>query len=198
MRRGCDSSGAVRVALALAFLLSGAAALPTAARAGDSAAREALVGVWVRVDGGADEAARAEAIERATAGLPVPIRSVARAVMRRSVHPAERYEIRTAEPGLWIRADERAPVTARLDGALDHDPAAEVRSRALVDGFEQAWRADASTQGRTRWRLIGEPPALVVTTRVEDARFSAPLVYTTRYERLEPGDVRTDEPSATR
>lgn len=184
--RACTWLGSV-VAIG-AIVATGLLALPIDVRAQASGrAQASLVGVWLRVEHAADEADRARAIEHATADMPVLIRRIARGVMRRSIHPVERYEIRPAGPGLTIRADGAAPVGARLDGGLDRDPSAEVRSFAREVGFEQHWRTDRSTYGRTRWRLIDGARRLVVTTRVEDARFSAPLVYETRYERLLAG-----------
>lgn len=158
---------------------------PTMSRAESSDPAAAFVGTWFRVDSEADEADRARAIDRATDGMSPLVRSIARSVMRRSTRPVDRYEIRSSSPGLWIRADDEDPTTARLDGELDHDPNAVVRSRFWEGGFEQIWRSDDSTHGRTRWRIEAAKHHLRVTTHVEDARFSAPLVYTTGYARRE-------------
>lgn len=179
----------VRLLLVTGGLAGALLATTGVGRAEEERAHTLLVGVWLRVEAEADDARRHEAIERATAEMSALIRPVARGMMRRSVRPATRYEIRPGEPGLSIRADDDEPVTARLDGELDRDPEAVVRSHATADGFEQIWRTDDSTHGRTRWQLAEETRRLVVTTRVEDSRFTAPLVYATRYERL----ARVDE-----
>lgn len=179
----------LRVLLAMAGLAGAFFAMTGVGRGEGASARPLLVGVWLRVDSEADDARRREAIERATADMSALIRPVARGMMRRSVRPAARYEILPSDPGLSIRADDDEPVTARLDGALDRDPEAEVRSHPIDDGFEQIWRTDDSTHGRTRWQLVEGTRRLVVTTHIEDSRFSAPLVYAARYERAaRPGE----------
>lgn len=173
-----------RVSMRVALVATVFATFAASGRAQTVDGSGALIGDWIRIEHDADDARRTEAIERSTAELPALIRGIARGLMSRSTRPARRYAIRAAEPGLSIRADDEAPVVARLDGKPDPDPSADVWSRALSDGFEQIWRKDESTHGRTRWRLLPDPPQLVVGTRVEDGRFSAPLVFETRYRRL--------------
>jgi len=201
--------------LVLSFLLfslglQGFAAFPVStAAAAEPFDPERLAGVWVRTQRSEDEALRRAAIEQLTQPMSFVVRGLARAIMTRSIRPAERYVIRPAEVGLSIRADDEAPVTALLNGQLDHDPDARVRSRPLRDGFIQTWRAgreqdrDGSgagtgagnegedgeaSDGTTTWRLDAKDELLRVTVTVYDPRFPHPLVYTTTYRRLEGTD----------
>jgi len=166
-----------------------------------------LTGVWIRTQRSEDDARRRGAIEEITQPMSFVVRGLARAVMTRSIRPAERYVIREAEVGLSIRADDEAPVTALLNGQLDHDPEARVRSRPLADGFVQTWQAGRdggrdgggagarsqdedgeASHGTTTWRLDANDGLLRVTVTVHDERFPHPLVYTTTYRRSEGSD----------
>lgn len=165
---------------------------------------ERLTGVWIRTQRSEDDARRRAAVEELTQPMSFVIRGLARAVMTRSIRPAERYVIRPAEVGLSLRADDEAPETALLNGQPDPDPDASVTSRLLADGFVQTWRAgreqarDGSgagarnedddgeaSHGTTTWRLDENDELLRVTVTVHDDRFPHPLVYTTTYRRSE-------------
>ena len=156
---------------------------------------ERITGVWIRSQRSEDDARRRAAIEEITQPMSFFIRGLARTVMKRSIRPAERYVIRAADIGLSIRAEDEAPETALLNGELDSDPDATVRSRPLADGFVQTWQArreesrdEDVNRGTTTWRLDANDELLRVTVTVHDERFPHPLRYTTTYRRSDdPG-----------
>lgn len=174
-------------ALCVVLFLAG-----SAGASADAFDPERITGVWIRTRRSEDDALRRAAIEKVTQPMSFAIRGLARAVMTRSIRPAERYVIRPAEVGLSIRADDEEPVTALLNGRLDPDPDARVRSRLLADGFIQTWQEGRGevgdgdgdgNHGTTTWRVDANDGLLGVTVTVHDERFPHPLVYTTTYRR---------------
>jgi hypothetical protein len=161
--------------------LACAACLAVAAPA-QEAALGAFAGTWVRDQRERDDAARDAAIARATEPLSAAFRPIARGVMRKRMVPAERYVI---EPGAApsIR-NETTGVAVPVNGlphVIEEDH--EVTSRIVAAGeIEQVWKHGES-HGTTRWRLAPDRDHIVISQRVDDSHFEAPIVYTTTYRR---------------
>jgi hypothetical protein len=161
-----------RLALALAV---GALALS----AGATTEVGGFAGTWVRHARERDDAARDQMIERVTEPMSVAFRGFARGVMRRRMVPAERYVI---EAGDAPRIRNDRGVDYPLDGqprVIDKDR--EVTSRVADGGIEQSWK-EGESHGTTTWRLE-DPDHLIVTQRVIDPHFEAPIEYSTSYRR---------------
>jgi hypothetical protein len=149
------------------------------------AALDALAGTWVRDQRERDDAARNEAIVRATEPLSFAFRGFARGVMRRRMVPAESYAIEPggAEPTIRNGTTGVAvPVTGRPHVfEKDH----EVTSRIVAAGeIEQVWKHGSESHGITRWRLAPDGDHLVISQRVHDPHFEQPIEYSTTYRRV--------------
>jgi hypothetical protein len=98
--------------------------------------------------------------------------------------PTERYVVERAEGTLQIRNDKG------MVYLIDGQPRAtgensEVTSRLSERGeIEQSWKEGPDSHGTTTWRLADDRH-LTVSQRVFDSHFSAPLEYSTTYERAE-------------
>jgi hypothetical protein len=165
----------------LAAVLSAAwlAALPVDAAA---AGLDGFTGTWVRSERERDDAARDAMIVRVTEPMSFTFRGFARGVMRRRMVPIERYVIEQIAGSARIRNDKG------MEFPLDGRPHVtgkdrEVTSRLMETGeIEQTWKEGADSHGVTTWRL--EPDGrLVVSQRVVDSHFEAPLEYSTTYRR---------------
>ena len=149
----------------------------------EEAALGALAGTWVRDQRERDDAARNEAIARATEPLSFAFRGFARGVMRRRMVPTESYAIEPGGDAPLIRngtTGVAVPVNGRPHVfEKDH----EVTSRIVAPcEIEQVWRHGES-HGVTRWRLVPAGDQLVISQRVNDSHFEAPIEYSTTYRR---------------
>ena len=141
-----------------------------------------FAGTWVRTARARDDAARDAMIVRATEPMSFAFRGFARGVMRRRMVPTERYVVERAEGALQIRNDKG------MVYPIDGQPRAtgersEVTSRLSDRGeIEQSWKEGSDSHGTTTWRLDGEG-RLIVSQRVVDSHFEAPLEYSTTYRR---------------
>jgi hypothetical protein len=155
------------------------AALPTAVSA---AGPDAFLGTWVRVEREQDDAARDAMIVRATEPMSFAFRGFARSVMRKRMVPTERYVVEQVAGVAQIRNDKG--VVVPLDGRPRvFASQREVTSRFTETGeIEQTWKEGPDSHGVTTWKL--EPDGrLVISQRVVDPHFAAPLEYSTTYRR---------------
>ena len=170
----------MRSAIATAVLGGVAlAALPVAAA---PAGLVAFTGTWVRTERERDDAARDAMIVRVTEPMSYAFRGFARGVMRKRMVPVERYVIEQGAGAARIRNDKG--VEFPLDGrphVTGKDR--EVTSRLSETGeIEQVWRESSDSHGVTTWR-VEDGGRLVVSQRVFDSHFEAPLEYSTTYRR---------------
>jgi hypothetical protein len=138
-------------------------------------------GTWVRDARERDDAARDAMIVRITEPMSFAFRDFARGVMRRRMIPIEQYVVERGADAPQVRDDKDRvfPLDGRahLTGK-NH----EVTSR-LADGeIEQSWQEGPDSYGTTTWRLEGDDH-LIVSQRVIDPHFEAPIEYSTRYRR---------------
>ena len=147
----------------------------------------AYTGVWVRSDRQRDDLARAAEIDRATQGLPLLVRGIARVVIRRSMRPPERYVIRVDGEGLQIAADDDPEAVFRPGPEAAEVASGDetVTTRIAAGVPEKAWRHGENTHGSTRWRLLAgdDDEILTVEEEVHDRRMGVPLDIRTRYRR---------------
>ena len=166
--------GRLAAILAVAALASYAGAVPTDLGG--------FAGTWVRDARERDDAARDEMIVRVTEPMSLAFRGFARGVMRRRMVPVERYAIEAGEVPR-IRNDKG------VEHPLDGQPRVmgegrEVTSRLVGGEIEQSWK-EGESHGTTTWRLE-DSDHLVVTQRVIDPHFTAPIEYATSYRRATP------------
>jgi hypothetical protein len=117
--------------------------------------------------------------------------------MRRRMVPAEGYTIEPAS--LAQRAEgERSPsgadspsirnettgVAVPVNGITQvFEKGHEVTTRIVAAGeIEQVWKREGS-HGTTRWRLAPDGDHMVISQRVHDSHFEAPIEYSTTYRR---------------
>jgi hypothetical protein len=147
----------------------------------EAAGLDPFLGNWVRAERDHDDAARDATIVRATEPMSFAFRDVARGVMRRRMVPVERYVVESGAPPV-IRNDKG--MVFPLDGRAH--PTGEDRECAnrLTEAgeIEQSWKEGSDSHGTTIWRIDGEGH-LIVTQRVIDPHFEAPLEYSTTYQR---------------
>jgi hypothetical protein len=169
-------AGAGRALAVSAVLL---AAVPLGATASGF---EAFAGTWVRDARERDDAERDAMIVRATEPMSFAFRGFARGVMRRRMVPVERYVVEQGAGVPQIRNDKG--VVFPLDGqAHVTGENREVTSRLSERGeIEQSWKEGSDSHGTTVWRLDGDG-RLIVSQRVVDSHFEAPLEYSTTYRR---------------
>ena len=143
-----------------------------------------FAGTWVRTERERDDAARDAVIVRATEPMSFAFRGFARGVMRKRMVPTERYVVERSEGELQIRNDKGAvyPIDGQPRTTGENR---EVTSRLSDRGeIEQSWKEGPESHGTTTWRLAGDRH-LIVSQRVFDSHFAAPLEYSTTYERVE-------------
>lgn len=144
---------------------------------------EGFQGTWVRAERERDDAARDAVIVRATEPMSFAFRGFARGVMRRRMVPVEQYVVEQGAGAPQIRNDKG--VVLLIDGRPHvTGESREVTSRLSERGeIEQSWK-EGDSHGMTTWRLAGDRQ-LVVSQRVFDSHFEAPLEYSTTYQRAE-------------
>ncbi|HKA13440.1 MAG TPA: hypothetical protein VKH41_00360 [Myxococcota bacterium] len=174
----------MRIAVARAGLGSAilTALLAAAALRAPAAGLDGMTGTWVRADRERDDAARDAMIVRATEPMSFAFRGVARGVMRTRMVPSEQYVVERGDDALQIRNDKGTvfPIDGRVHSTGKDR---EVTSRVAEGGvIEQAWK-ESDSHGVTTWRLDGQK-RLVVSQRIVDPHFEAPLEYSTTYQRL--------------
>ena len=172
-------SGRMRSAIAAAVLGAvGLAEPPFAAAAADI---DAFMGTWVRAERERDDAARDAVIVQVTEPMSFAFRGFARGVMRKRMAPVERYVIETGPGAPQIRNDKG--VVLPLDGRPhDTQPDREVTARLSETGeIEQVWK-QGDSHGVSTWRLEADG-RLVISQRIVDSHFEAPLEYSTTYRR---------------
>jgi hypothetical protein len=157
------------------------AALPVRAPA---SGLDDFAGTWVRAERERDDAARNAMIVRVTEPMSFAFRGFARGVMRRRMVPSERYIVEPGAGALQIRNDKGMvfPIDGEKHATGDER---EVTSRLSERGeIEQSWREGSDSHGTTTWRLASSRQ-LIVSQRVIDRHFEAPLEYSTTYRRVE-------------
>ncbi len=142
-------------------------------------------GTWVRDARERDDAARDAMIVRATEPMSFAFRGFARGVMRKRMVPSEQYVVEQGAEGPQIRNDRG--IVFPLDGRVHvTGEDREVTSRLMENGeIEQSWKEGSDSHGTTTWRVDGEG-RLIVSQRVIDSHFEAPLEYSTTYRRPAP------------
>jgi hypothetical protein len=142
---------------------------------------DAFTGTWVRAERERDDAARNAMIERVTEPMSFAFRGFARRVMRKRMVPVERYEVEQDAGVARIRNDKG--VVVPIDGRSHQtQPDREVTTRLSETGeIEQVWR-EGESRGVAIWRLEADG-RLVISQRVVDSHFEAPLEYSTTYRR---------------
>ena len=143
---------------------------------------DALLGTWVRAEREQDDAARDAMIVRVTEPMSFAFRGFARGVMRKRMVPVEQYVVEQVAETPQIRNDKG--VVVPLDGKPHvFDNGREVISRITGPGeIEQTWKEGGDSHGVTSWRLESDG-RLVVSQRVVDSHFEAPIEYSTTYRR---------------
>lgn len=146
---------------------------------------DGFAGTWVRDAREHDDAARDAMIVRVTEPMSFAFRGFARGVMRKRMVPSERYVVEHGAGAPQIRNDRG--MVFPLDGQVHvTGENREVTSRLSERGeIEQSWKEGSDSHGTTVWRLAGDG-RLVVSQRVFDSHFEAPLEYSTTYRRVEP------------
>ena len=149
-----------------------------------AAGLEGFQGTWVRAERERDDAERDAVIVRATEPMSFTFRGFARGVMRRRMVPVEQYVVEQGAGAPQIRNDKG--VVLPIDGQTHvTGEDREVTCRLSEHGeIEQSWK-EGESHGTTTWRLAGERQ-LVVSQRVFDSHFEAPLEYSTTYRRVAP------------
>ena len=149
-----------------------------------AAGLDGFTGTWERAERERDDAERDAMIVRVTEPMSFAFRGFARGVMRKRMVPVERYVVEQGAGAPQIRNDKG--VVLPIDG---HPHVTgenrEVTSRLSERGeIEQAWK-EGDSHGTTTWRLAGDRQ-LIVSQRVFDSHFEAPLEYSTTYQRVAP------------
>jgi hypothetical protein len=135
-------------------------------------------GAWVRVNREADDEAREAALLQATESMSFMTRGATRLVLRRSMAPADRCEIRVEGSQVTVER-EGGPTTT-----FDLDRPEEGITVAFEEGvLRRDWLHGEQTRGTTWWRISADGERLLVRRIIRNETVGNPTDYTTTYLR---------------
>ena len=126
-------------------------------------------GEWTRSAREQNDTDRTAAIDRSMEHMPFWARGFARALMRASISPPERYTILVTAAGLSIADDDDEPTLAFVDTKPDAADDARLMARISDGALQQHWRHSDHSYGTTLW-TVTEARELIVSVEAYDTR----------------------------
>ena len=144
----------------------------------EAAALAGFGGTWVRVNREADDEAREAALLQATEAMSFMTRGATRLILRRSMAPPDRCEIRVG--GTQVTIEREGGPTTRFD----LDRLEEGVTVTFQEGvLRRDWIHGEETRGTTWWRFSADGERLLVRRVIHNETVGNPTDYTTTYLR---------------
>lgn len=163
----------VMLGLLVALLGGAAPALGT-----EAASVAGFGGTWVRVNREADDQAREVSLLQATEAMSFMTRGATRLVLRRSMAPPDRCEIRVE--GMQVTIEREGGPTTTFD--LDR-PEEGITVTFQEGVLRRDWIHDEETRGTTWWHFSADGERLLVRRVIRNETVGNPTDYTTTYVR---------------